>query len=89
MLEDIDQHVGHRYVPGHERHDCGWWCDILNMMMEFWALVAMFVGGALLIATIFGIRRLMRAMAADKVVVRPRTDAEKAEHLRAMRKSRG
>ncbi|SOH95401.1 hypothetical protein SAMN06273572_11075 [Monaibacterium marinum] len=87
-MEDIDEHIGHRYVPGHERAHCDWACEIINTTMQFWELVAMVAGGILVFSLIFGIRRLMRIMAQDKVVVRGRTEAEKQDHLRTLREMR-
>jgi len=87
-MNDIDEHIGHRYVPGHEREHCDWVCDFLRITMEYWEAISMVGGGFLLIGMIFGIRRLMQAISAENVVVRPRTDEEKRDHLRTMRELR-
>ena len=87
-MEDIDEHIGHRYVPGHEREHCDWVCDVLQTSMQFWETIAIVVGGVLVFSILYGIRRLMKAMAEERTTVRPRTDQEKRDHLRTMREMR-
>ncbi|WP_316013995.1 hypothetical protein [Roseobacter sp. HKCCA0434] len=88
MMDDIDEHTGHRYVPGHEREDYSWLQELLATAMEFWALIAMVAGGALLIAVLFGVHRMLKAMKEERSAPRPRSEAEKRDHIRAMRELR-
>ena len=87
-MEDIDQHIGHRYVPGHEREHCDWVCEVFGISMGVWETIAMVVGAFLLIGMIFGIRKLIRAMNEERSTPRQRTDAEKVEHIRTIRELR-
>lgn len=87
-MEEFDELVGHRYVPGYERQHCDFVCDVLGWTTEYWIAISIVAGGFLVIGLIFGIYRMIQALREERSIPRPRTDAEKRDHLRAMREMR-